>query len=193
MSRPQNHQVVRQRFVATALGLGAALTLAGCGASQTSQTANQVSAVNGAQGDAQAVALRDVQLAFPGEAAVYKAGSSAQLQGTVANGGPTDDKLVQVSSPFAASGAVSGKSDVPSRTSLTLTPGPGQGQAAVQGGPSDEPTARVTLQGLKQDIRPGVTVPVTFVFQRSGPTTVQVPLSTSPEERPAHGSPNSAG
>lgn len=193
MSRPQNHQVVRQRFVATALGLGAVLTLAGCGASQTSQTANQVSAVNGAQGDAQAIAVRDLQLAFPQGEPVHKAGSAAQLQGTVANGGPTDDKLVQVSSPFAASGSVSGRSDVPSRTSLTVIPGPGRGEASVQGAPSSQPEARITLQSLKQDVRPGVTVPVTLVFERSGATTIQVPLSTSPQERPAHGSPNSVG
>ena len=189
MSRPQNPKVVRQRFASTALGIGAVLTLAGCGASQTSQTADQVSAVNGAQGDARAVAVRDVQLAFPQGDAVYRSGSSAQLQGTVANGGPTDDRLVQVSSPFAASAAVSGKSEIPSRTSLTLTQSPGEGQASVQGGPSSQPTARVELQGLKQDVRPGVTVPVTFTFEKSGSTTVQVPLSTSPQERPEHGSP----
>lgn len=188
MSRPQNPKVVRQRFVSTALGIGAVLTLAGCGASQTSQTADQVPVVNGAEGNAQAVAVRNVQMAFP-QGAVYRSGSSVPLQGMVANGGPSDDRLVQVSSPFAASASVSGSSEIPSRTSLTLTQGPGQGQASVQGGPSGQPSARVELQGLKQDIRPGVTVPVTFTFEKSGSTTVQVPLSTSPEDRSEHGSP----
>jgi copper(I)-binding protein len=189
VSRPQNPKVVRQRFVSTALGIGAVLTLAGCGASQTSQTADQVSVVNGAEGDAQAVAVRNVQMAFPQGEAVYRSGASVPLQGVVANGGPTDDRLVQVSSPFAASAAVSGSSEIPSRTSLALTQGPGQGQASVQGGPSGQPSARVELQGLKQDVRPGVTVPVTFTFEKSGSTTVQVPLGTSPEDRSEHGSP----
>lgn len=190
MSRPQHQKAVRQRFVSTALGIGAVVTLAGCGASQTSQTADQTSAVNGALGNAQQIAVRDVQLAFPQGSATYKAGASAPLQGVVANAGSTGDRLVQVSSPFATSGTVSGRSELPSKTNLYVTPGPPAGQATVQGTPSDHPEARITLDGLKQDVRPGVTIPVTFVFEKSGSTTLQVPLSTSPEERPEHGSPN---
>lgn len=191
MSRPQHQKAVRQRFVTAALGLGAVVTLAGCSAGQSTETAEQVSAVNGAHGDAKEVAVRDVQLAFPKDSATYKAGSSAPLQGVVANAGAEEDRLVQVSSPFAASGTISGKSSMASKTNLYLTPETPAGGASVQGSPSDHPEAQITLQGLNRDVRPGVTVPVTFVFEHSGATTIQVPLSTSPEERPGHGSPNS--
>lgn len=196
MSRPQHHKAVRLRFASTALGLGAAVMLAGCSAGQQAETAEQVSAVNGAHGDAEQVAIRDIQLAFPEGSATYKAGSAASLEGVVANAGAEDDRLVQVSSPFAASGSLGGKTLMPGKTNLYATGKPASGQPTVQQGPSaagtptDHPEVQITLQGLNRDIRPGVTIPVTFVFEKAGATTVQVPLGTSPEERPEYGSPH---
>jgi copper(I)-binding protein len=43
----------------------------------------------------------------------------------------------------------------------------------------------ITLTGLKQLITPGVTIPVTFVFERAGAVTVQVPIGEDPSTLPA--------
>lgn len=50
-------------------------------------------------------------------------------------------------------------------------------------GPSGAPTVTITLTGLKQVITPGVTIPVTFVFERAGAVTVQVPIGEDPSAR----------
>ena len=140
--------------------------------------------------------MRNLQLAFPGDSSTYRAGSSAPLEGGLVNGGSESDRLVEVKSPYAASAEVTGTTLLPDESNLWVTPakpGGGQqpGQQAPSASPSQNPQVHITLRGLNQDIRPGLTVPVTFVFEKAGPTTIQVPLGTSSEERPEHGSPHS--
>ncbi|MDI2030732.1 hypothetical protein QFW96_19010 [Saccharopolyspora sp. TS4A08] len=182
MSRPQHLKAVRLRLIPAALGLGAVVALAGCSAGQVTETDTQVAAVNGGSGDAQQVAVRNATLAFPTEGAFYRAGSSAPLELVLSNTGP-NDKLVQVTSPFAASGQVGGTTDLPTNTSLHAS-----GPTAKPAG-NDQRTVQIALNGLKQDITPGVTVPVTFVFEKAGPVTVQVPIGADHNPRPEHGSP----
>jgi copper(I)-binding protein len=55
--------------------------------------------------------------------------------------------------------------------------------AAPPTGPSGEPTVTIALTGVKQTITPGVTIPVTFVFERAGAVTVQVPIGEDPSPR----------
>lgn len=186
MSRPQHLKAVRLRLIPAALGLGAVVALAGCSAGQITETDTQVAAVNGGSGDAKQVAVRNATLTFPTGGAFYRAGSSAPLELVVSNEGP-DDKLVQVSSPYAASAQVSGTSDLPSHTALHVT-GPTPEPATA-----DQRKAQITLNGLKQDITPGVTVPVTFVFAKAGQITVQVPIGEDHNPRPEHGSPVPGG
>lgn len=186
MSRPQHLKAVRLRLIPAALGLGAVVALAGCSAGQITETDTQVAAVNGGSGDAKQVAVRNATLSFPTEGAFYRAGSSAPLELVLSNEGP-DDKLVQVTSPYAASAQVSGTSDLPSNTALHAT-GP-----SAQPATADQRTVQITLNGLKQDITPGVTIPVTFVFAKAGQVTIQVPIGEDHNPRPEHGSPTPGG
>ncbi|WP_235877030.1 copper chaperone PCu(A)C [Saccharopolyspora terrae] len=186
MSRPQHLKAVRLRLIPAALGLGAVVALAGCSAGQITETDTQVAAVNGGSGDAKQVAVRNATLSFPTEGAFYRAGSSAPLELVLSNEGP-NDKLVQVTSPYAASAQVSGISDLPSRTALHATGSSAQPTSAGQR------TVQITLNGLKQDITPGVTIPVTFVFAQAGQVTVQVPIGEDHNPRPEHGSPAPGG
>lgn len=105
----------RLRLIPLAVGLGVTLAVAGCGASQTSQTATQVAAVNGAEGDAGPMQIRDAQLQFPKSGDRYTAGSDAVLVLTIVNGGNRPDQLVKVSSPNATAAEISGQSDIPAR------------------------------------------------------------------------------
>lgn len=207
MSRPQHHKAVRLRLSSTALGLGAVLALAGCSAGQSTETDTQVAAVNGANGEANQLAVRDAQLTFPtGESSYYPKGSSAPVQTVLVNQSSETDRLVQVTSPYAGSAKLGGTTDLPGRTALraygepaegaqpgSQQPAGSQSQSPPADTPSGEREVTITLTGMTEDIRPGLTIPVTFVFEKSGPTTVQVPIGASPEERPDHDSPPGGG
>ncbi|GAA2791026.1 hypothetical protein [Saccharopolyspora taberi] len=209
MSRPQHQKAVRLRLASAALGIGAVVALAGCSAGQVTETDTQVAAVNGGSGTVQDIAIRDAELTFPSHGSAYRAGSSAPLELVLANEGGIDDRLVQVSSTYAASVEVRGDTALPAGTALHAT-GEKSGQPtiqhepsgsaqptasgeptappAAQGGPSERREVRITVNGLTQDITPGVTIPVTFVFEKAGPVTVQVPIGADHNPRPeGHG------
>lgn len=210
MSRPQHHKAVRLRLASAALGLGAVIALTGCSAGQMTETDTQVAAIDGGNGEVNGLAIRDATLTFPPKDSAYPAGSSAPLRLVLSNETSTNDRLVQVTSPYAASAQLGGKTDLPGRTSLHALGEPasgsqqstgqqpggqqstgqqpgqqpsGQNQPAP-GGAAGQPEVEITLNGLTQEIRPGVTVPVTFVFEKAGPVTVQVPIGADPSPRP---------
>lgn len=105
----------RLRLIPVAVGLGVTLAVAGCGASQTSQTATQVAAVNGAEGGVGVMQIRDAQLQYPKSGDKYEAGSDAQLVLSVVNGGDRPEQLIKVTSPNAASAEISGQAMIPAR------------------------------------------------------------------------------
>ncbi|MGP4019512.1 hypothetical protein [Saccharopolyspora sp. 5N708] len=185
MSRPQHFKAARLRLIPAAIGLGAVVALAGCSAGQVTETDTQVSAVNGGSGDLNRIAIRNATFTFPTSGVLYPAGSSAPVQLVLTNDGP-DDKLVQVSSPYANSATLGGITDLPSRTALHATGGSTQVQQAETVGDRE---VEITLNGFKQDIGPGVTIPVTFVFEKAGAVTVQVPIGPDHKPRAEHGSP----
>ena len=206
MSRSQHRTAVRpypatrpRVITATALGAGAVLALSACSTGQEAETSSQVAAVDGAHGSTRQVDVRDMRLSFPDGKSFYSAGSAAPLEGGLVNASASSDRLVQVTSPYATSAQISGTTELPSKTNLWAT-GRGSGQPEIQqqgpsaqGKQSDRREVEITLQGLNRDVRPGVSVPVTFVFEKSGSTTIQAPLATSPQDRPEHGSPHSDG
>ncbi|HEY2203236.1 MAG TPA: copper chaperone PCu(A)C [Pseudonocardia sp.] len=158
--------------LSTGLGLG---TLSGCGAGAVTQTAQQSSAVNGYQGRAGDVAVRDASIVFAGQAnsgAVYRAGQSAQLRMTLVNVGDQTDKLLTVSSPVAAAGQVLGDATIGGGRAVQVGNSDGQADAAAL---SDR-TITVQLTGLKQDITPGLNYPVTLTFQRGGVLNTDLPV-----------------
>ena len=204
MSRPQHQKAVRLRLASAALGLGAVVALAGCSAGQVTETDTQVAAVNGGSGTVKDIAVRDAEFTFPSHGTSYRAGTSAPLEAVLVNDGPVDDRLVQVTSPYAATAEIKGDTSLPAGTALhvsgqqesgqpTIQQEPSTGaqpttsaeqQPGVQGGPSERREIQITVSGFTQDITPGVTIPVTFVFEKAGPVTVQVPIGADPKPRP---------
>lgn len=171
----------------------AAVLVAGCGAGQIGTIGSQVAAVNGAQGTAGVVAVRDVRVQFPtsAEASSYPAGANAPLLFTIANSGIAADELISVSTPAATQVNVQGSRTLPGGTALvsgpsTVAPSSTAGATStVAPSSTDAPSStagatpgRLTaeLSNLTQDVKPGLTIAVTFTFAKAGPLTVPVPV-----------------
>lgn len=103
------------RLVPGVLGLA---LLTACGAGQITQTDTEQSGVNGASGMVGAMAVRNAQLAFPGDArGAFQPGSSAKLIVSFVNTGLTTDTLTRITSPAVQSvtidGSPTGTKDIP--------------------------------------------------------------------------------
>lgn len=196
--------------VVAALG---ALALAGCGAGQVSQTSNQESGSDGVNaGISTPVVVRNAVIAYGGTATdgtVYPVGGSAPLQMYIVNQGNEIDRLLSASSPAAASVQVSGETEVPGGQVLivegapqaetgpatstpqpgatatpTATPRPTSTPGAI-GMPGTDRVAQITLVGLREDIRAGLTYPIVLAFERAGELRFDVPVGDPAEPREA--------
>jgi copper(I)-binding protein len=110
--------------------------LTGCGAGQITQTDTQIASINGANGDAGSMSVRNVTLAFPANAqGVYPPGASAALIVTIVNNGLTADTLTGVSSPAVTratiDGSATGAKNIPGGFSVTSF-----GQSAAPSAPT---------------------------------------------------------
>jgi len=165
-------------------GFGLALLLAGttgCGVGQSTQMSEQLAAVNGANGDAGPIAVRNAQLLYPeGGDHFYQAGSDAALVATIANTGATEDELTSVTTPAAASVAIDGQKGLPAQRTLLAI---GEESTTTGAGGLEQGEVRITLEDLAEDVKPGRTVPVTFLFRRAGEITVDVPIAAPEEAR----------
>lgn len=168
---------MKRRAAVATLALSAALGLAmltGCGAGQITQTDTEVPAVNGGQGQAGDIMVRNASIAYAGQAntgPIYRAGDSASLNMTLVNIGTEPDKLMSVSSPVAAAGQIQGDALIgPGRTVEVGNVSPAD--AAALG----DKTISIQLVGLKQDINAGENYPVVLTFQRGGVLTTQLPV-----------------
>jgi copper(I)-binding protein len=153
----------------------AALALAGCGAGQVAQTAEQVTASGGGEARAGPVVVRDVQITYRRpvpSGTVYEPGAAAPLQVTIVNEGAGGDRLLAVSSPIAASGEITGDAALPG--GQVLTAGYDEpGSSTVVGNAS---TIEIALSGLTEPVRAGLTYPVEFTFERAGSVVVEAPV-----------------
>lgn len=154
-----------------ALGAGLALFLTGCGTGQVAQTAEQVAAVNGGDGTVGQIVVRNATFPFPdGEEHYHPAGEDVPLMVTIANTG-SDDELVSITTPAADEVEIEGSSDLRGQSALRSS-SLGSGESSI----ANPGEIRITLRDLKQDVRPGLTVPVTFLFRVAGELTLQVPI-----------------
>lgn len=138
---------------------------------------------SGATASTGAIVVSNTQIAFAGSieaAAVYRAGQSAELTGTIVNTGNTPDRLVGASSPVASGTQITGTTELAPQTELAIGPQPG---ASL---PSTSPV-QVVLTGLRTDVRSGLTYPVTFRFATAGAVTLPVPVAQP--DVPASGCP----
>lgn len=132
MSRGQQNSTGRLRLAPAVLGLGLAALLGavGCSAGQVTQTDSQLPAVNGAIAQAGPLAVRDAKLLFP-HGGFYAEGANAPLILTIVNSGATDDKLVDVSTPFATAIEVDGDTNLPANAALRVGKAAEDAEAAL--------------------------------------------------------------
>jgi len=154
-----------RRPLVPALAVAAALTLSACAAGQISQTADQVSAIDGGNGRVGQIGVLNALLTNP-KGNEYAKGSSAPLRLWLSNEGVKDDTLTRITTPAAASVKISGKAAVPGQSLKDF---------------SGEST-QFTLEGLTDTITHGESVPITFQFERAGTVTINVPIET-PDQR----------
>ncbi|WP_158848250.1 hypothetical protein [Saccharothrix deserti] len=235
----QKSTAPRRLAVVAALATGLGLAAAGCSAGQVTQTDTQVAAVNGASGQAGAIAVRDAQFLFPEAHGAYEEGDDAPITVVIANNGTTPDKLMAVTSESAepaeitgdsvleAASAIVGGADqddagshattttAPSTTTsapsgtttttptttgspaagtTTVTPTTGNGtsisnppttatKTPSSADPSEPGVVKIVLKGLKKPLRPGETIRVTFLFEKAGEVTLELPIGATTEPR----------
>jgi periplasmic copper chaperone A len=162
------------RRLALASTVTAALfALTACAAGQDAETTRETPDVAGVDGGVGTLLLDDV---FIQSAATVPSGASVPLRGAFTNNGQSDEHLVSVSTPAAASvqlpdttGAVSSTGiDIPAEGSVDATTG----------------TVRLQLMDVTAPIQITQLVPVTFVFGDGEEITLDVPVSTADQGNP---------
>ncbi|HYS36636.1 MAG TPA: hypothetical protein VEO01_13510 [Pseudonocardiaceae bacterium] len=165
MSRAEHPTTTRRRVLSGLVGVGVAvaLALAGCGAGQITQTDTQLAGINGANGNAGPIALRDVQLAYPpNKQGVYQPGSNAMLIVTVVNTGLTPDTLVKVTSPAVTNVLING-----SATGTAALPD----NFAVAAGSDPDDSTIVVSPSVSATTGAPTTAPSETAFESSLPPT----------------------
>lgn len=168
-----------QRLGAALLGALLLLTpaLAGCGTGQVTQTANQLSAVDGAQGDAGPIAARNVMIAYPDDGRrSYPRGTDAVLVMTIANTGDSEDELTSASSPSAELVKIDPPRPLALAPQSTLRAVAAPASGSSVGIALARGQVRMVLTNLAEDVRPGRTVRLTLLFRQAGELTLDVPV-----------------
>lgn len=148
-----------------ALLAAASLTLSGCAAGQYSQTADQVAAIDGANGTIGDIAVLNARLA-PIAREKYPAGSDARVLLWISNDGLDPDSLSGVSTSAAESVRITGDPIVPGQTLADF---------------ATEKGTELTVIGFQQDQYYGVSIPMTFSFANAGTLTLNIPIEVPPE------------
>src|SRR5882762_5378767 len=166
VSRAEHPTTTRRRVLSGVIGIGIAAALAGCGAGQITQTDTQLAGINGANGDAGPIALRDVQLAYPpNKQGVYQPGSNAMLIVTVVNTGLTPDTLVKVTSPAVTNvlinGSATGTAALPDNFAVAAGSDPDDSTiivspsaSATTGAPTTAPTTAPSETAFESSLSP---------------------------------------
>ncbi|WP_019931622.1 hypothetical protein [Nocardia sp. BMG111209] len=128
-----------------ALAAGAALVLSGCGAGQLSQTASQVSAVNGNSANVGKVSLRNVRILLPGSEEYTNAkGGKAVLAFSAVNGsGAAPDELTSITTDLGAVRISPATPELPPLQALVAA-GPEAGHAGATPAASSSASATPT-------------------------------------------------
>lgn len=176
----------RHRRAAATLALiaGGAFALAACGSGQISQTATQVAAVNGNSADLGDIQLRNVHVLYPdSEEYSIAPGGTVELGFTAINSSPAVvDELTGISSP-AAQITIVDRAEVGSTEIAPLTALGAGSRADTE---LDDPLLplqliKVEMADISEDVRPGLTLPVTFQFAEAGEVVLEVPVDAGHE------------
>jgi len=154
----------------------AGVALAGCGAGQQAQTAQQVAAVAGASATAGDIAVRNAEIAYPDglspEAAIYRSGGTAPVLLTIVNEGAQTDRLLSATSPAGGTVTLTGEQTL--APALALVSGPQDDVAALPGAKQ----LTIEISGLREDILSGRTYPLVLNFQNAGRLEVGLPVAS---------------
>ena len=134
------------RSVLAGLVVVGGLALAGCGAGQVAQTAQDKPTVDGQMAQIGPIAIRDAALEYP-PGGVYERGTDARLRMTIVNSGVSPDSLVSASSPAATAVTIS---EGGSAATGSATPEPGatgSGTASASATPTGTASATPTAGG----------------------------------------------
>lgn len=148
-----------------ALAMAAAVALTGCAAGQISQTADQVAAIDGANGVVGNMSILNAQLAQP-KGQTIAAGANSPLLLWVSNEGLDSDTLTSVTTPYASAVRISGTGEVPGQTLTDM--------ATTSG-------TQLVVQGFTQELITGNSVPMTFTFAKAGTINLNVPVQLPPD------------
>jgi len=168
------------RFKVAACGLAAAIALSGCGAGQVSQTATQEPAVNGTSATLGTIALRNIHLRAVQTTDYVQPGRDVELIFTAVNTSPdVNDKLVSITSDVGTV-SLTGDTTVPAGGVLVVGQPDGQVAALESAEAAEAVKAKVDIS---KPITNGLTYNFTFDFEKSGETTVPVPISAGEAPR----------
>ncbi len=158
----------RRVLAPAGLALFAVMTLAvsGCAAGQISQTADQVAAIDGANGTVGNIAVLNARLA-PTAREYYPEGSNARILLYVSNNGLSEDTLESVTTSAAGSVKITGDALLPPQKLSDF---------------ASETGTEVVVTGFDQDQYYGVSIPMTFSFANAGSIDLNVPIQV-PAER----------
>jgi hypothetical protein len=141
------------------------LAVSGCAAGMYSQTADQVAAIDGANGTVGDIAILNARLA-PTVRDDYPAGSNARLLLYVSNISLTADSLESVTTSAAASVRITGDATLPPQKLSDF---------------ASETGTEVIVTGFIQDQPYGVSIPMTFSFANAGSIDLNIPIQIPPE------------
>ena len=157
------------------------VVLTGCGALRTGSasfdsTRFGLDSVDGRVGE---LRLLSVSIASPGgRGSIHLAGDDAALLLTVANDGDVDDELIGASAEVAEQIVLRDGDGSPTSHLEETVP---TGGVAVLREVSAE---HLELSGLRENLRSGLSVPVTFRFRDAGSVTLSVPVGIYSDVRP---------
>lgn len=173
----------RRVGTAVALAAAAAISLSACSAGQITQTATQVAAVNGNYANQGDISLRNVHIVYPNSEEYSLApGGTVALAFTAINESESQpERLAKITTDLADSvtiaGEVGGRVIAPQ---TALSAGTVNATVTDDGEEIETDLVLVTLNGVAQDVYPGLTAPITFTFANAGDITVQVPVDAGP-------------
>ncbi|MCH5645635.1 hypothetical protein [Gordonia sp. ABSL49_1] len=181
----------RTRLAAAIAALGAAVALGvtGCGAGQTSQTANQLPAVNGANANHLSLTLRNVQIIYPNDKAdeVFAAGGPFELSFVISSNNPTEYyRLKEIKAPQGGTvtlspaagpqleitpeialraGSPVGLTEDVAERATTISCRVSQPVSHASSAGTKESRIKATLNGAGKSVAAGLTTNLTFVFE----------------------------
>ena len=169
------HSQPRPRWLPIDIAAVLALAIAGCQNDPVLDSSNRGSGSHPTMTSVENAFI--VPLHMPGECAI-QVGDTAKLRFTATNNRDTEtERLLYINTNAAHAVHISPNTglEIPSNSSIAA------GQPRTQNGP-DSASLEVTLQGMRDSLRPGMSVDVTFGFDKAGPIEVRTPVEACPSQ-----------